>query len=171
MSPARPRGFWLFKTEPSVFSYADLEAAPGRRTGWNGVRNYQVRNWLRDTVAVGDGVLLYHSSAEPTGIAGLARVSAAARPDPTQFDPRSPGYDPASTRAEPRWYEVEVEAVAALPQVLTLAELRAAPELATLAVLQHGQRLSILPVTPAEWLAILQRAGVREPRRKSGARP
>jgi predicted RNA-binding protein with PUA-like domain len=102
MARRTPR-YWLFKSEPQTFSFDDLCRAPGGTTGWDGVRNFQVRNWLRDEVGVGDGVLFYHSSAEPTGVAGLAEVVAAAAPDPTQFDPRELHYDPRSSPTEPRW--------------------------------------------------------------------
>ncbi len=155
---------WLLKTEPGVFSFDDLLRAPKKRTGWSGVRNHQARNFMRDAMAVGDGVLIYHSSAEPTGVAGLARISAAARPDPTQFDARSEGYDPKSRREDPTWLEVEVEAVRALPRFVELATLKAHPGLAKMLVVQRGQRLSVQPVQPAEWALVLELGGLKSPR-------
>jgi predicted RNA-binding protein with PUA-like domain len=160
---APPRRHWLLKSEPSVFAFDDLWRAPRRRSGWEGVRNYQARNLLRDELRAGDGVLFYHSSSEPPGIAGIARVSASGRPDPSQFDAHSEYHDPAATRVAPRWYEVEIEAVAQLPTLVTLAELRAEPALAGMALLRRGQRLSVLPVSPAEWRAVLALAGLADP--------
>lgn len=167
----RARRFWMVKSEPTTFSFDELWAAPKRRTGWEGVRNAQARNFLRDEMQVGDGVLFYHSSADPTGIAGLARVASEPYPDPTQFDRRSPYFDERATRAAPVWIQVDIEALAPLPEVLTLARMRAAQELATMAVLQRGQRLSVLPVTAAEWKAVLALAGVDEPKAVSSASP
>lgn len=158
-----PRRFWLFKTEPTTFSFEDLWAAPGRRTGWDGIRNYQARNFLRDDVRPGDGVLVYHSNAEPSGVAGIAEVVAGARADPTQFDPRSEAFDPKATRAAPIWYEVELRAVARAPRFLALETLRGFPELAGMALLRRGQRLSILPVTEKEWGKVLDEAGLVPP--------
>lgn len=155
--------FWLLKSEPSVFAFDDLWRAPRRRSGWEGVRNYQARNLLRDELRRGDGVLFYHSSSEPPGIAGIARVSAAGRPDPSQFDARSEYHDPAATPAAPRWYEVEIEAVARCAELVTLATLRAQPALAGMALLRRGQRLSVQPVSAAEWRAVLALAGLTDP--------
>ena len=103
--------YWLFKSEPEAFSFADLLAEPDRTTGWDGVRNYQARNFLRDAIKVGDGVLFYHSSAEPPCIAGIAEVVRAGHPDPTAFDPKSNHYDPKSDRPTPTWYQVSIRAV------------------------------------------------------------
>ena len=116
---ATARRFWLFKSEPATYSFADLQR--DRRTGWGGVRNFQARNLLRDEIAVGDGVLFHHSSADPPAIAGVARVVEAGHPDPTQFDAKSEYYDPQASRAAPRGFQVEIEAVAALPRPLPLA--------------------------------------------------
>ncbi len=157
---ARERRHWLLKTEPSSFSFDDLWRAPRRRTAWDGVRNYQARNFLRDDVAVGDLVLLYHSSAEPTGVVGVARVSRAARPDPTQFDPRDEHYDPRSKPEAPTWLEVEIEALAPCPRCVTLADLRADAALARMLVLQRGQRLSVQPVTAPEFRRVLELGGL-----------
>jgi predicted RNA-binding protein with PUA-like domain len=148
--------YWLMKSEPDECSIDDLQDAPGRTVAWTGVRNYQARNFLRDAMRPGDGVLFYHSSCPEPGIAGLAEVVSEHRPDETQFDPRSPYYDPTAKRDSPRWCGVDVRFVRKT-RLLSLAQLRAAPELATLRVLQRGCRLSITPVTTAEWTAVLQR--------------
>lgn len=151
------RQYWLVKTEPEVYSIADLER--DGTTTWEGVRNYQARNFMR-SMRLGDGVLFYHSVAKPPGVAGFARVSRLAYPDPTQFDPESRYHDPKSNRDEPRWSMVEVEFVARLPEVIPLAELREMEDLEGMALLRRGQRLSVQPVTPAHWRAVCKRAGV-----------
>lgn len=148
------RRYWLVKSEPDSFSFNDLLAAPGRTTVWDGVRNYQARNYMRDGMRPGDGVLFYHSNANPAGVAGLAEVAAPARPDPTAFDPTHPGYDPKSRSDAPTWVAVEVRAVERFPAAVSLAELRADPASATLPVLRRGNRLSITPVSEAEWNAV-----------------
>ena len=146
--------FWLMKSEPAECSIDDALAAPGATVPWTGVRNYQARNFLRDAMQVGDGVLFYHSSCPQPGIAGLARVASAARPDPTQFDPASPYFDAGSRPEAPRWLLRDVQALRKT-RLLGLPELRAHPGLADLRLLQRGNRLSILPVSPAHW-ALLQ---------------
>jgi predicted RNA-binding protein with PUA-like domain len=156
---AAPR-YWLLKSEPEVFSFADLERARGRRTLWDGVRSYQARNLLRDELARGDGVLFYHSNAEPPGVAGVARVVRAGLSDPTQFDPEHAHHDPKSAPEEPRWYAVEVQAVRALPRFVSLTELRGEPRLAGMELLRRGSRLSVQPVTPAHWRVVLERGGL-----------
>ena len=148
------RRYWLMKSEPSVFSFDDLMNAPKRTTPWEGVRNFQARNYMRDEMRVGDGELFYHSSADPAGVAGIAEVARAAYPDPTAFDPSDDHYDPKSKRDEPTWLMVDVRGVEPFPRVVTLDELRAAPELADMFVLRRGNRLSITPVTEAEWRAV-----------------
>ncbi|HWH75236.1 MAG TPA: EVE domain-containing protein [Methylibium sp.] len=148
--------YWLMKSEPDEASIDDLAAAPGGTLPWTGVRNYQARNFMRDGMRIGDGVLFYHSSCPAPGIAGLAEVASAARPDETQFDPSSPYFDAKATRAAPRWLGVDVR-LRRKTRLLPLAELRAAPELASLRILQRGNRLSITPVTEAEWQAVLKR--------------
>ena len=152
--------YWLVKSEPSTFSFQDLLDSPRQRTRWEGIRNYTARNFMRDGMAVGDGVLFYHSSAEPTGVAGTARVCAAAVADPTQFDKRSPGFDPKSKRGAPAWVAVELEGVRALKQFVTLERLKAEPALAEMLVVQRGQRLSIQPVTEREWRTVLALGGL-----------
>ncbi|MBI5435100.1 MAG: EVE domain-containing protein [Planctomycetes bacterium] len=154
------RNYWLVKSEPSVFSFDALWKAKGRRAAWEGVRNYQARNFMRDGMRVGDGVIFYHSSTEPAGVAGFAEVASAPYADPTQFDPASEYHDPASDRAEPRWVLVDVRATERAPRFVALDRLRAAPELAAMALLKRGNRLSVQPVTPAEWLAVRRLAGL-----------
>jgi len=144
---------WLMKSEPSVFSIDDL--ARVKRTSWDSVRNYQARNLLRDDVKVGDEVLFYHSSADPAGVAGVARIARAAYPDPSQFDKKSEYFDPKAARDAPPWVVVDVEFVRKLPRVVTLAELKANPALAEMVVTKRGSRLSVQPVTAAEFAAVL----------------
>lgn len=146
--------YWLMKSEPDEASIDDL-----RRAGalpWTGVRNYQARNFMRDAMRIGDGVLFYHSSCAEPGIAGLAEVCSAAYPDATQFDPASPYFDPKSKPEAPRWVHVDVR-WRETTRLLSLKAMREAPELASMGVLQRGSRLSITPVTPAEWQAVLTR--------------
>jgi len=151
---------WLLKTEPAVFSFDDLLSAPGRTTGWNGVRNYQARNFLRDQMKKGDKVLIYHSSTEPPAVVGEAVVVREGHPDPTQFDARDADhYDPESPRESPRWFQVEVKAVRKLPRPVSLEEIRATRALAKMALVQRGQRLSVQPVSPAEFEKILALGG------------
>jgi predicted RNA-binding protein with PUA-like domain len=138
------------KSEPDECSIDDVLAAPKRSTPWSGVRNYQARNFLRDTMRAGDGVLFYHSSCAEPGIAGLAEVASAAYPDPTQFDAKSPYYDPKSKRSAPRWFCVDVRALRKT-RLVTAAELRSHAQLAELWALRPGNRLSITPVTAAQW--------------------
>jgi len=140
--------YWLFKSEPSAFSFQDLLDAPRKRTLWEGIRNYQARNYLRDEVAVGDGVLFYHSSSEPPCAVGIARVTAAALPDTTAPRERGKG-------AETVWFAVEIEARRALPRSVPLAEMKANPALAKMLLVQRGQRLSIQPLTESEWRTVL----------------
>jgi predicted RNA-binding protein with PUA-like domain len=147
---------WLMKSEPSVFSIDDL--AKKGVTAWDGVRNYQARNLIRDEMGVGDEVLFYHSSAEPAGVAGIAKIAAAAYPDPSQFDRRSEYHDPAATKDAPRWFVVDVRFVRKFPRVVALAELKANPALAKMVVTQRGSRLSVQPVTPEEFAAVLAMA-------------
>ncbi|WP_374673457.1 EVE domain-containing protein [Ideonella sp.] len=146
--------FWLMKSEPDEASIDHLAAAPGQTLPWTGVRNYQARNFMRDTMRVGDGVLFYHSSCAEPGVAGLARVASAAYPDATQFDPASPWFDAKSTRERPRWLHVDVTLVRKT-RLLSLREMRQAPALATMQLLKPGNRLSITPVTAPEWQAVL----------------
>jgi len=142
--------YWLVKSEPSVFSIDDLARAPGQTTFWDGVRNFQARNLLRE-MAPGDGVIFYHSSADPPAAAGTAKVAAAARPDPTQFDRKSDHYDGESTKDAPRWFGVDIKLDRKFARPVTLPELRANAELKDMVLLRKGSRLSVQPVTPKEW--------------------
>ncbi|MBU0829919.1 MAG: EVE domain-containing protein [Gammaproteobacteria bacterium] len=148
-TPPTPR-YWLMKSEPDECSIDDALAADSATVPWTGVRNYQARNFMRDEMQVGDGVLFYHSSCPAPGIAGLARVASGTRPDPTQFDATSPYYDPKSPPGAPRWLLLDVQAVRKT-RLMPLAELRERPELAEMRVLQKGSRLSITPVDAAHW--------------------
>lgn len=159
--PKRPRHYWLLKSEPYVFSIDDLLQAPLKRTFWDGVRNYQARNMLRDDLQVGDGILYYHSNAKPPGIAGIAQVCGAGRPDPTQFDPADGHFDPKANPEDPRWFGVDVEGVAALDELIPIQTLKDHPELQDMAVVQKGQRLSVQAVSAAEWKVVLRLAGLR----------
>jgi predicted RNA-binding protein with PUA-like domain len=145
--------YWLMKSEPSEVSIDDLEAAAGQVLPWTGVRNYQARNFMRDEMRIGDGVLFYHSSCPEPGVAGLARIAGKPRPDETQFDPSSDYYDPKATADSPRWVQIDV-ALTRKTRLLPLRDMRAAPELASMRVLAPGNRLSITPVTPEEWRAV-----------------
>ena len=145
--------YWLMKSEPDVFSIDDLA-----RVGvepWSGVRNYQARKFMRDGMSEGDGVLFYHSSCEVPGVAGLARVASAAYPDPTQFERKSEYFDAKSTRDNPRWMLVDVRFERKFARTIPLVELKEQPRLDGFALLQRGNRLSILPVTKAQWNVIL----------------
>jgi predicted RNA-binding protein with PUA-like domain len=149
---------WLMKSEPDEFSIDDLVAAPGRTTPWFGVRNYLARNYMRDIMRVGDDVLFYHSSCPEPGIAGLAKVSSPAYPDETQFRRKGKYFDAKATRENPRWILVDV-ALARKTRLVPLAEMREHAELAGMVTLQRGNRLSITPVTPAEWKFIQKLVG------------
>ena len=148
--------YWLMKSEPSECSFDDAAAAPKATVPWVGVRNFQARNFMRNEMAVGDGVLFYHSSCPEPGIAGLAEVASAPYPDQTQFDPKSPYFDEKSRPEKPRWYLVDVKATRKT-RLLSLAEMRAAPELESMRVLKRGNRLSITPVSEDEWQSVTRR--------------
>jgi predicted RNA-binding protein with PUA-like domain len=150
--------YWLMKAEPAEASVDDVLAMPHATVPWTGVRNYQARNFMRDAMQVGDGVLFYHSSCAEPGIVGIARVASGAYTDPTQFDPNSPYFDAASKPESPRWILVDVQ-VLHKTRNLTLPELRADAALADLLVLKRGNRLSITPVEPQHWQHILQLLG------------
>lgn len=138
--------YWLMKSEPEVYSIDNLKQ--DGFSSWEGVRNFQARNMIRDEMAEGDLVLFYHSNAKPPGIAGVCRICRAAHPDPTAFDPKSPYFDPKSSPDDPTWFMVEVEYVEKFPTFISLNDLRNTPELKDLKVLQKGSRLSIQPVDP-----------------------
>ena len=147
-------GYWLMKSEPEEASIDHLASAPRKTLAWTGVRSYQARNFMRDSMRSGDGVLFYHSSCPQPGIAGLATVAGGLGPDETQFDPRSLYFDAKSAREQPRWLKIDVKLVRKTA-LLSLAQMRAAPQLARMQVLQRGNRLSITPVTAAQWQAVL----------------
>ena len=145
--------YWLMKSEPDVFSIDALKTK--KKSGWDGVRNYQARNFMRDEMSVGDMVLFYHSSCDVPGVAGLARVSKESHPDPTQFDAKSDYYDSKATPENPRWFMVEVEFVEKFDQVITLTALKSEKALANMPLVQKGSRLSINPVTEKEYKTII----------------
>jgi predicted RNA-binding protein with PUA-like domain len=142
--------YWLMKSEPDECSIDDVLAAPGRTTPWSGVRNYQARNFMLKDMKIGDGVLFYHSSCPEPGIAGIAEVASAAYPDVSQFDPKSDYYDPASKREAPRWFNVDVRALKKT-RLVSLPEMRKQKQLKNMVTLRPGNRLSITPVTEAQW--------------------
>ncbi len=148
--------YWLMKSEPDDVGIDDLAARPNQTVPWYGVRNYQARNFMRDAMQIGDGVLFYHSGCAVPGIAGLAEVVSGPYPDATQFDPASPYFDAKSKREEPRWLLVDVKLVQKT-RFMPLTEMRSYPELEDMRVLQRGNRLSITPVTPFEWQFIKDR--------------
>lgn len=149
--------YWLMKSEPETFSIDDLAAKPGKRAGWDGVRNYQARNFMRDEMRIGDLAFFYHSNAEPPGIAGIVEIVKESHPDPTQFDKKSDYYDPKATAEKPIWYMVEVKLQEKLPRLIALDELRALEkELKGFALLARGSRLSVMPVAPEHWQRILK---------------
>jgi predicted RNA-binding protein with PUA-like domain len=160
MSTANPRRHWLVKSEPDTFSFDDLLASPKRTTGWDGVRNYQARNFMRDGMQRGDLVFFYHSSTEPTAIVGVAEVAREAYPDPTALDPKHPHFDPKSRADAPAWMMVDLRAVEPFARPVTLAELKGTKGLERMVLLQKGSRLSVQPVSPEEW-AIVYKLGIK----------
>ncbi|MAD16203.1 MAG: EVE domain-containing protein [Alteromonadaceae bacterium] len=147
--------YWLFKTEPDAFSIDDLAARPNQTEHWDGIRNYQARNFLRDQVKQGDKVFIYHSSCKDVGIAGLAEVVKEAYPDHTQFDPESHYYDPKSSPENPRWVMVDVKFIEKFPDVLALKKIKTMPEISEVGLVKKGHRLSIMPVNEHEFSALL----------------
>jgi predicted RNA-binding protein with PUA-like domain len=145
-----PKRYWLMKSEPSTFSIDDLQRSPNQTTSWDGVRNYQARNFMR-SMAVGDQVLFYHSSADPPAVVGIAEVVKTAYPDPTQFDKKDKHYDPESKPSDPRWDMVDIRYVRKFSRALTLDELRKDSKLKGMVLLRKGSRLSVQPVTQLEW--------------------
>ena len=152
--------YWLMKSEPDEVSFDDVLAAPGQTVAWFGVRNYQARNFMRDGMQVGDGILFYHSSCAVPGVAGIAEVASGPYPDATQFDSAGNYFDQKATREQPRWISVDVRAKEK-GRYLPLSEMRSIPALEDMVLLQKGSRLSISPVTPAQWNAILELTGVK----------
>lgn len=153
--------YWLFKSEPDEFSFQDLKTRKKKTEPWNGVRNYQARNYMRDGMKVGDLGLFYHSNTEVPGIAGVVRISKAAYPDPTQFDPASDYYDPKSDPTNPRWLMVEVTWEADFPRFVSLDQMKEDPRLEGLLTLRRGNRLSITPVEVAHFARISELGGLR----------
>ena len=149
------RHYWLMKSEPSAFSIEDLARSPGQTTSWDGVRNYQARNFMR-LMAVGDQVLFYHSNADPPAVVGIAEIVRTAYPDSTQFDKKDTHYDPTSKPSDPRWDMVDIKYVTTFPRPLTLEDLRKDPQLKGMVLLKKGSRLSVQPVTSDEWKHILR---------------
>lgn len=147
--------YWLMKSEPDDVSIDDLMASPNHTTAWYGVRNYQARNFMRDQMQQGDGVLFYHSSCAEPGIAGLAEIVSGPYPDASQFDPNSHYHDPKATQEQPRWISIDVKGTQKT-RLLPLAEMRTIAALEDMLVLKKGSRLSITPVTPAQWKAIVK---------------
>ena len=160
METSSGRRFWLMKSEPATFSYADLEQRPDRTEPWDGVRNFKARNYLKSEMHEGDGVLFYHSSIPQPAIVGIARVVRAGYPDHTARDPHSDHFDPRSTEEHPIWYMVDVQALSPLPRALTRDDLREHPILSGMGVLRKGNRLSVQPVTGEQWRAVLEAAGM-----------
>jgi predicted RNA-binding protein with PUA-like domain len=148
---------WLLKSEPDTFGIDHLAAKPKQTTAWDGVRNYQARNMLRDSLKKGDTAFFYHSSCETPGIAGIVRVVKEGYPDATAFDPKHHHYDPESRRSDPRWFVVDVKLERKLKRLITLDELRrhADDVLSDFVILRRGNRLSVTPVTKAEWDFVL----------------
>ena len=155
MHRSMARRYWLLKSEPEVFSIQHLARAPRKTTFWDGVRNYQARNLLRDEIKRGDGVLFYHSNANPPGVAGTATVVGEAAPDPSQFDSASNHFDPGAKSDGPRWYGIEIQFESVFARLVPLDELRTTPALAKMVLLARS-RLSVQPVTPEEWKTILK---------------
>jgi predicted RNA-binding protein with PUA-like domain len=161
MTPAtRARRYWLVKSEPESFSFDDLLASPNRTTGWDGVRNYQARNFMRDDMKLGDLVFFYHSSTDPAAIVGIAEVVRESYPDRTAFDRKDSHFDPKSKQDAPTWMMVDLRAREAFPRPVTLAELRGVKGLEKMVLLQKGSRLSVQPVTEKEFEIIRRLAGV-----------
>ena len=147
---AEPR-YWLFKSEPTAYSYADLQVESGQTAEWDGVRNYQARNFMRDDMKVGDYILFYHSSAKPTAVVGTATIVKEAYPDSTAWDPADKHYDPKSSPDNPIWLMVDIKADKAFERPVTLAEIKRNPKLQDMLLVRRGMRLSIQPVTADEW--------------------
>ena len=156
------RQYWLFKSEPEAYSIADLAREPTRTTFWDGVRNYQARNFLRDTIRLGDRVLFYHSNADPMAIVGTAEIVKAGYPDHTAFDPQDHHFDPKSNSDAPTWFMVDVRLLQVFPKPVTRDDLKACIDLRQMMVIRPGARLSIQPVTAAEWQIVHRLARVSD---------
>jgi predicted RNA-binding protein with PUA-like domain len=163
MAKQETRGYWLMKSEPACFSFEDLKKAKDRTTPWDGVRNFQARNLLRDDIRIGDGVLFYHSSIKIPAIVGLARVVRDGYPDPTAWDPESAHFDPKSKPENPVWFMVDVRYAADVKPPVTRDDLKTHPVLSKMGVLRRGNRLSVMPVTAEEWRAVLALRNIKDP--------
>jgi predicted RNA-binding protein with PUA-like domain len=152
--------YWLLKSEPDTFSFDDLKSRPKKTEPWNGVRNYQVRNMMRDDMSLGDLGFFYHSSCPQPGVAGIVKIVREAYPDPTQFDPSSDYFDPGSKEEAPRWLMVDVKWQADFKNFVSLEELKGTPELQDMLVLRRGNRLSITPVEKAHWEKVCKMGGL-----------
>lgn len=152
--------YWLFKSEPDAFSIDDLAAKPDQTEHWDGIRNYQARNYLRDQVKLGDQVFFYHSSCKDVGIVGIAEVVKESYPDHSQFDPESKYYDPKSTMDKPRWIMVDIKLKQKFKRILSLKDIKAMPEISEIGLVKKGHRLSIMPVTEAEWHQLSRQATI-----------
>ena len=148
--------YWLIKSEPSCFSIDDLKQSPNQTSPWDGVRNYQARNFMRDQMQIGDLIFFYHSNCKPPGIVGIAEVSSQAYHDFTAWDPSSEHPDPLSTQDKPRWFMVDVRFKEKFKQIVSLDQLKQCPDLADMQLVRKGNRLSVLPVSDNEWTQILQ---------------
>ena len=156
------QSYWLVKTEPDVFSIDDLAAAPNQTTWWDGVRNYQARNFMRDEMQFGDRVLVYHSNADPSCVVGTATIVRTSYPDPTAWDPADPHFDPKSDPDNPRWFMVDIQFQSKFSEPQSLEMLRAFPKLSLMVLLRKGTRLSVQPVTKQEF-AIIEKLGRKTP--------
>lgn len=148
--------YWLLKSEPSEFSIDDLTESPKKTDHWDGVRNYQARNFMRGDMKVGDQAFFYHSNCDEPGIVGIVSVAREGYPDHTAFDPKDKHYDPKSDPSKPRWYMVDVKAIRKLKRTITLNEIKTTPALREMKLVQRGNRLSIMPVTAKEWQTIIK---------------
>ena len=155
--------YWLLKSEPETFSFDDLLQSPGQTTAWEGVRNFEARNLMRDDMRIGDRVLFYHSSTPHPGIVGVAEVVSPPRADPTQFDPKGGLYDERASEEEPRWFLVDIKAVEKLPRVVSLREIKEEPSLAEMRLVARGNRLSVMRVEEREYSKILDLAKQQRP--------
>ncbi|UCH66559.1 MAG: EVE domain-containing protein [Ignavibacterium sp.] len=148
--------YWLFKSEPGEFSIDDLEKCPGKRTYWDGIRNYQARNFIRDKMRKGDGVLFYHSNADPLAVVGHCEIVKEAYPDHTQFDPDNKHFDPEAIQKEPRWFMVDIKLKEKFKTPVTLKQIKENPKMKDFRLIQRGNRLSVMSVTKSEWDEIIR---------------
>ena len=148
--------YWLFKSEPGAFSIDDLDKSPGKKTYWDGIRNYQARNFIRDDMRKGDGVLFYHSNTDPLAVVGYCEIVIEAYPDHTQFDPDNKHFDPTALQKEPRWFMVDIKLKEKFKNPVTLKEIKENPKLKDFRLIQRGNRLSVFPVNKKEWDEILK---------------